>query len=220
VQSPFYDSNIKGYDYDPEKAKSLLLNEGFQYDQENNLLDIEGNPVRFTLLTNAGNKIRESLGTQIKQDLGKIGIKVDFTPIAFNLLVNKLSNSLDWDAHIIGFTGGNEPHGGSTLWNPDANLHLFNKKPQAGSDEIQGRKVADWEQRIGDLYIEGARELDIEKRKKIYSETQQLASEYLPLIYLVNPYSLAAVRNRIQGIEYSALGGAFWNIEKLKIKDN
>ncbi len=37
------------------------------------------------------------------------------------------------------------------------------------------------------------------------------------MIYLVNPYSLAAVRNRIEGIEYSALGGAFWNVEKLKI---
>lgn len=220
VQSPFYDSNIQGYDYDPEKAKSLLLNEGFNYDQNNNLFDIDGNRVRFTLLTNAGNKIRESLGTQIKQDLSKIGIQVDFTPIAFNVLVNKLSNSLDWDAHIIGFTGGNEPHGSSTLWNPDANLHLFNKKPQAGSDEIKGRKVADWEQRIGDLYIEGARELDIEKRKKIYSETQKLASEYLPLIYLVNPYSLGAIRNRIQDVEYSALGGGFWNIEWLKIKDN
>lgn len=220
VQSPFYNSEINGYDYNPELAKNLLLKEGFKYDNENNLLDADGNEVRFTLLTNAGNKIRESLGSQIKQDLSLIGIKVDFTPVAFNLLVNKLSDSLDWEAHIIGFTGGNEPNGGATLWNPDGNLHLFNKKPQAGSNQIQGRKVADWEQKIGDLYIEGARELDEEKRKKIYGETQELASEYLPLIYLVNPYSLAAVRNRIKGVKFSALGGAFWNIEKLKIQDN
>jgi peptide/nickel transport system substrate-binding protein len=219
VQSPFYDSNIKGYEYNPKLARELLLKEGFKYDDEGNLLDAENNQVRFTLLTNAGNKIRESLGSQIKQDLSKIGITVDFTPIAFNLLVNKLDNSLDWEAHIIGFTGGNEPHGGSTLWNPDANLHLFNQKPQAGSDKIEGRKVADWEQKIGDLYIEGARELDEEKRKQIYAETQKIAVEYLPLIYLVNPYSLGAVRNRIQGVEYSALGGAFWNIEKLKITE-
>jgi peptide/nickel transport system substrate-binding protein len=44
--------------------------------------------------------------------------------------------------------------------------------------------------------------------------------EYLPLIYLVNPFSLAAVRNRIEGIEYSPLGGAFWNIERLKIQSD
>lgn len=220
VQSPFYDPTVISYDYNPELAKELLLKEGFKYNSENILLDAENNPVRFTLLTNAGNRIRESLGSQIKQDLSQIGITVDFTPIAFNVLVDKLSNSLDWDAHIIGFTGGNEPNGGANLWFPDGNLHLFNQKPQPGRPPIQGRIIADWEAKIGDLYIEGARELDIEKRKEIYAQTQQLAQEYLPLIYLVNPYSLGAVRNRIEGVEYSALGGAFWNIERLKITDN
>ena len=37
------------------------------------------------------------------------------------------------------------------------------------------------------------------------------------MIYLVNPYSLSAVRNKFQGIEYSALGGAFWNLDELQI---
>jgi len=219
VQSPFYDQTIKGYDYDPELAKQILLKEGFKYREDGKLLDSENNEVRFTLLTNAGNKIRESLGSQIKQDLSQIGITVDFTPIAFNVLVDKLSNSLDWEAHIIGFTGGNEPNGGANLWFPDGNLHLFNQKPQPGRQPIEGRVIADWEAKIGQLYIEGARELDFEKRKEIYDQTQQLASEYLPLIYLVNPYSLSAVRNRIEGIEYSALGGAFWNIQKLTIRN-
>lgn len=219
VQSPFYDDSIEGYNYDPELAKKMLLAEGFKYNQEGKLLDSENNEVRFTLLTNAGNKIRESLGSQIKQDLSQIGITVDFTPIAFNVLVDKLSNALDWEAHIIGFTGGNEPNGGANLWFPDGNLHLFNQKPQPGRQPIEGRVVADWEEKIGELYIEGARELDFEKRKAIYDQTQQLASEYLPLIYLVNPYSLSAVRNRIEGVEYSALGGAFWNIQKLTIRE-
>ncbi|WP_373480974.1 ABC transporter substrate-binding protein [Geminocystis sp.] len=220
VQSPFYDSTIKGYNYDPELAKKILLQEGFKYDENERLLDNENNEVRFTLLTNAGNRIRESLGSQIKQDLSQIGITVDFSPIAFSVLVDKLTNSLDWEAHIIGFGAGNEPNGNSNLWFPDGNLHLFNQKPQPGRPPIQGRIIADWEAKIGNLYIEGARELNFEKRKKIYDETQQLAQEYLPLIYLVNPYSLAAVRNRIGGVEYSALGGAFWNLEKLKIKQN
>jgi len=220
VQSPFYDATIKGYNYDPELAKKILLQEEFKYDENGRLLDNENNEVRFTLLTNAGNRIRESLGSQIKQDLSQIGITVDFSPIAFSVLVDKLTNSLDWEAHIIGFGAGNEPNGNSNLWFPDGNLHLFNQKPQPGRPPIQGRIIADWEAKIGNLYIEGARELNFEKRKKIYDETQQLAQEYLPLIYLVNPYSLAAVRNRIEGVEYSALGGAFWNLEKLKIKQN
>ena len=220
VQSPFYDPTVEGYEYNTELAKEILLNEGFQYNSNGNLLDAENHPVRFALLTNAGNRIRESLGSQIKQDLEQIGITVDFTPIAFNVLVDKLSNSLDWEAHIIGFTGGNEPNNGINLWAPDGNLHLFNQQPQAGRNPIEGQQIADWEQEIGDLYVQGAKELDFETRYEIYARTQQLAMEYLPLIYLVNPFSLAAVRNRIEGIEYSPLGGAFWNIERLKIQSN
>ncbi len=219
VQSPYYYQDLPSYDYNPEKAKTLLLEAGFKYDNQSNLLDDKGNRVRFSLITNAGNKIREALGSQIKQDLAKIGMQVDFLPIAFNVLVDKLSNSLDWECHLIGFTGGNEPNDGANIWLVDGNLHMFNQKPQAGAKEITDRKVADWEEEISQLYIQAAQELDMEKRKEIYAQTQRLAAEYLPFIHLVNPLSLTAVRNKVDGIQYSALGGAFWNIEKLKIKE-
>ncbi len=49
------------------------------------------------LLTNAGNKIREAMGSQIKQDLQKIGMQVDFTPLAWNTYINKIDNTLDFD---------------------------------------------------------------------------------------------------------------------------
>jgi peptide/nickel transport system substrate-binding protein len=219
VQSPFYYQGLKQYEYNPEMAKQLLLAEGFQYNQQGELLDNQGNRVRFSLITNAGNKIREALGSQIKEDLSKIGIQVDFTPISFNVLVDKLSNSLDWECHLLGLTGGNEPNGGANVWFPEGNLHLFNQFPQPGTEPIEGWQVSEWEKRIGQLYIDGARELDLEKRKAIYAETQRIEQEYLPFIYLVNPLSLSAVRNRIEGVRYSALGGAFWNIEELKARD-
>ena len=60
----------------------------------------------------------------------------------------------------------------------------------------------------------------MEKRKEIYAEIQQIVAEKLPVICLVNPYSMAAIRNKIEGVEYSALGGAFWNMDELKITDN
>ena len=217
IQSPFYYKDLKGYDYDPEKAKQLLLEEGFQYDEDQQLLDAEGNRVRFTLITNSGNRIREALGSQIKQDLSKIGIQVDFSPLAWNTLIDKLSNSLEWECALLGLTGGNEPNNGANVWFPDGNLHMFNQKPTAGQKPIEGREVADWENKIAQLYIEGAKELDEEKRQAIYAEIQRLTVENVPFIYLVNQLSLGAVRDRIQGVQYSALGGPFWNIEELRV---
>ncbi|MDJ0845911.1 ABC transporter substrate-binding protein [Crocosphaera sp.] len=219
VQAPYYNKAVEGYDYNPEKSKELLLQEGFTYNSDGNLLDSKGNEVEFNLITNAGNKIREAMGAQIKEDLGKLGMQVNFSPLAFNVLVDKLSNSLDWEAHIIGFTGRNEPHS-PNIWYTDGNLHMFNQQPQPGTTPITGRVVTDWEKKIEQLYIAGSQELDMEKRKEIYNEAQALVSEYLPFIYLVNPYSLGAVRNRFDGIEYSALGRAFWNIEELSVEDN
>lgn len=172
--------------------------------------------MRFSLLSPATGG-RDTIGSQIKRDLDKIGIQVDLTPLDFGTLVDKLSNSLEWECHLLAFTGGTEPHSGFNIWSPDGGLHSFNQKPQQGQTPIQGREVADWEKKIGDLYIQAARELDEAKRKAIYGETQKLAQEYLPFIHLVNPLALAAVRNNIKGVSYSALGDYRWNVYEFKL---
>lgn len=220
VQSPYYLSEgLKSYDYNPDKSRALLEGAGFQYQANGQLVDWDGNPVRFTLITNAGNKIRESMGAQIKRDLSKIGIQVDFQPIAFNTLVEKMTKYLDWECFLLGLTGGVEPNSGANVWRVDGSLHAFNQKPQEGEEALEGREIADWEAEISRLYIEAARELDEEARKDLYAQTQRLTQEYLPFIYLVNPLSLGAVRNRVEGVQYSALGGSLWNIDELKLGD-
>jgi peptide/nickel transport system substrate-binding protein len=222
VQSPYYISQQEGlkvYDYNLDRSKQLLTQAGFKFNDRGQLLDADGNRVRFTLFTNAENKTRVALGAQIKQDLSKIGIQVDFNPIAFNTLVDKLSNTLDWESYLLGFTGGVEPHDGANVWSPDGGLHTFNQKPQQGQPPLEGREVYDWEAQIGRLYIEGARTVDEAKRKAIYAETQRITQDYLPMIYLVNSLSMSAVRDRIQNVKYNALGGVVWNIYELKVSD-
>lgn len=89
------------------------------------------------------------------------------------------------------------------------NLNPAARQFKAGKRRIGRKKIAY-------LYVKGSQELDFEKRKVIYNEIQQLQQEYVPFIYLVNPLALGAVRNCFEGIQFSALGGAFWNLEELK----
>lgn len=222
AQSPFYlspEQGLKTYSYDRQKAKELLLSAGFKYNSNGELLDAEGNKVRFTLLMAAGKKVREQMATQIKQDLGKLGMQIDTQFLSFNTYVEKLRLTRNWDTYLGGFTGGTEPHSGYNIWSVNGTLHSFNQGPQAGEPPIKGWEVYDWERKIDDLYVKASQELDEAKRKEIYGETQRIIAEQVPFIYMVNPLTFEAVRDRLSGIRYSALGGAFWNLYELKITE-
>ena len=225
IPSPYFlppEKGLKVYDYLPEKSKEILLQAGYKYDDKQQLLDSQGNLVRFTLLAPAGGRV--ALGAQIKTDLEKIGMKIDFNPVDFRIISDKLDNSKQWDATILGFTGGAEPNSAINLWATDGDSHLFNKGPSAEEKPFVGREIADWEQKIHDLMIQGAQELDETKRKAIYAEYQQLVQEQLPLIHLTISLYLVAVRDRVENVQPSALAGstgvtgALWNVEQLKLK--
>ncbi|KKD35072.1 peptide ABC transporter substrate-binding protein [Limnoraphis robusta CS-951] len=220
VQSPYYlspEAGLKTYQYNPEKAKKLLEEAGFK-SKNGRLLDADGNPVQFTILIASGMKVRSQMATQITQDLGKLGIKVFTQPLEFNAFVARLRRR-DWEAYLGGFTGGFEPHGGYVIWSVNGRLHSFNQGPQPGQEDIVGWKPSDWEQKIDALYIQASQELDEEKRQELYAQTQQIAAEELPFLYMVNPLSFEAIRDRIENLEYTPLGGAFWNLYQLKIKE-
>lgn len=223
-QSPYYlspEQGLKVYDYNLQKAKQLLQKAGFKYNAKGQLLDADGNRVRFTMLTNSGNKLREAIGSQIKQDLSKIGMQVDFNPINFNTMIEQVYTRRQWDSYIGKIGGGGvEPNGGANTWTTTGGLHTFNLASQPGEPPLIGWKAADWEKKIEQLYIQGASELDENKRRAIYAQSQRVTQENLPFIYLVNPLSMEAVRDRIGGINYSALGGAFWNLYELKVAED
>ncbi|MEO1792218.1 MAG: ABC transporter substrate-binding protein [Cyanobacteria bacterium J06629_19] len=218
-QSPYLATDgLPVYDYNIEKARELLLSAGFKY-QGDQLVDQAGNRVRFTLQTNVGNKIRESAGAQIKQNLALIGITVDFQPIDFNKLVTNIGDTLKWDAIVLGFGAGVEPNSSANLWLTEGGLHFFNQVPQ-NDLVLTDRKIYEWEQKISDLYVQAAQELDDDKRKALYFETQKLVQENLPFIHLVGQYSMSAVRNKVENVNYTSLGGVLWNIHELEIAEN
>jgi peptide/nickel transport system substrate-binding protein len=136
------------------------------------------------------------------------------------VLIEKVNNSREWDAHMIGFTGGIEPHAASNLWVSSGASHSFNLKPQPGQPPIQGWAPNDWETTIDQLFVRGARELDETKRQAIYAEFQRIVQEHLPVIHLVNDRALIAVRDRVEGLKYTGLPSwGLWNIQELRIKD-
>jgi len=215
VTSPYYLSPAEGlkvYQYNPQKSRELLLGAGFRYNARDELEDAAGNRVQFTLLVKAEEKTRVDMAVKIQENLEAIGMKVDLQTLNFNSILERLGNG-DWECYVGGFGGGSlEPHSGFNIWSSSGRLHQFNQSAQPGQPPLYGRVVTDWEKEIDRLFVEGARELDETKRQAIYAEFQQIVQEQVPFFYLVNQLSLDAVRDRVKGVQYTARGGAFWNI--------
>jgi len=205
----FFNPAIVQYDYNLEKSSQLLRTAGFNW-QGKNLYDSSGHPVEFTIMTNSNNPQRVQTASIIQDDLKKLGFRVNLLPVEFNTLVTKLTVTRDWEAVIIGLTGGIEPHGGKNVWSWSGQLHMWSMGP--------GAKPAPWELEIDTIFEEGARELNQEKRKKLYDRWQLIVSEKLPLIYTVNPLVMYAVRNRFINLKPTVYGGIFHNIEEIAVK--
>lgn len=207
----FYNPDVKKYDYSFEKAKALLKEAGF-FDQDNDgiIEDAQGNDIEFSLFTNSGNSQRVEIANIIRKDLEKLGFKVHFMQLEFNSLVTKLDSSFDWDAIILGLTGGIEPHFGNNVWQSSGHLHMW--YPQ------QETPATPWEEQIDRIYNSAVQELDEQKRKVLYDEWQVIVSENVPFIYTVLPAGLFAVRNKFGNLYPTAFGGAFHNLEEIFVK--
>ncbi len=206
----FHIPDLKQYNYDPQRAREILDQAGYRdYNGDGIRQDPEGNQIRFVLLTNAGNDQRVVTSQIIRQDLANLGFRVGFNQVEFNTLVNQLSANFDWEAVVMGFTGGLEPHFGSNVWLSSGNLHLWHP--------FQESPVRTWEARIDELFARGVREPDDEKRREIYGEWQRIVNHQLPMIYTVNSEVIYAVNQRVKNARPTVTGGFTHNIEYITV---
>jgi peptide/nickel transport system substrate-binding protein len=173
----FHNPNLKDYDYDPKLAADMLEAAGYHLVKPGVRTDPKGNRLEFDLTTNAGNPERDQMCTIFKQDLERLGIKVNYRPLEFTTLVDKLDSSFDWDCILMGFTGGVEPNDGANFYRSSGNLHIWNPN--------QPTPATPWEGEIDTLLDQGASEMDPNKRAPYYWKIQQILHDQLPIIETV-----------------------------------
>ncbi|MBQ8458701.1 ABC transporter substrate-binding protein [bacterium] len=211
LNSIYLNKNLKSYEKDLSRSREYLEKSGF-YLKDGKLYDKSGNRVEFDLYTNAGNTEREAIGVMVKQDLEDLGMKVNFKPIEFNSLVNKLVSTFDWDMVIMGLTGSPlEPNGGKNVWLSDGRLHLFNMRtPKEGK-----KGILPWEKELDNLFDKGALATKFEDRKKYYDRYQEIVYNQKPMIYIYSPVIIVAIRNKFKNIYPSSLNGLTHNLEEI-----
>ena len=214
LNSIYLNKYIKGHPCDLRVAKKSLEKAGFK-EKNGVLYDAENNRVEFDLYTNAGNLEREALGVMVKQDLEELGMKVNFKPVEFNSLVNKLTNTNDWEMAIMGLTGTPlEPHDGKNVWTSKGSLHMFNQRP---ADYTVDDRL-DWEKELDEIFREGALKLTYEERKPLYDRYQTIIYNQKPIIYLYSPIRITAIRKKFKNIFPTSLSGLIYNLDEIYIE--
>jgi peptide/nickel transport system substrate-binding protein len=195
--------------YDPQLARKLLQEDGFRLDGDG-LRDREGNAVEFSLITNAGSNTRTQIGTMLQEDLKKIGIRLNFTPIEFQSLIERITRTQQYEACLLGLSNTeiDLPNSQMNVWLSSGDLHAWNPK--------EAKPATSWEAEIDRLMQAQHTEMDRKARKAAFDRVQELIAEQAPIVYLVHPDVLMAISPALRNAAPSALPPhLFWNIESL-----
>ncbi len=201
----YYNPDVKRYPYDPERARTLLAEAGWHDTNKDGILDKNGEPFKFTILTNQGNEDRKKTAEIIQRRLREIGIATDIRIIEWAAFINEFIKKRKFEAIILGWGLSPDPdqfdiwHSSKTA--PDELNHISYKNPEVD--------------RLLDL---GRHTFDQEKRKAYYFRLQEILAEEQPIVFLFVPDALPVVASRFKGIEPAPAGIAYnfikWYVPK------
>jgi peptide/nickel transport system substrate-binding protein len=185
------------YAYNLAGASKLLAQIGFtKKGSDGYLVNAQGQKLEFTLATNSGNTTREQLGRIFADEAKKIGVKVNFTPIDFNVLVGQLTSKGEtrpFDAILLGLSGGDNiwPFGTNVV--PcGTNLHSYN-------NPTKGECATSQEQLMTKLFYQGDSTVDQAARQKIGIQLLATEAALQPVIFLVGGSYHVNYNNRLGG---------------------
>ena len=194
-----------------ERARQLLQSAGFSW-KSGALVDPHGNRVEFSILTSSSNAQRMKIATIIQDDLGQLGMTVQVVPLEFHAMVDRLQNSYNYEAAVMGLVSGDaDPTSEMNVWLSSGETHLWHPN--------QDKPATAWESEMDQLMQEQLVTLDYAKRKRLYDRVQEIVAEDLPVICLVSPNILVGATNRVGNFRPGILVPyALWNVEQLYIQ--
>ena len=195
-----------------EHARALLKSAGFSWNSDGKLLDRDGKPVEFTIITSSSNAQRVKMAVLIADDLAQLGMNVHPVSLEFRGVVDRVFQSNNYDACILGVGGGDaDPNVAMNVWLSNGPTHVWNLH--------EARPATDWEAEIDRLMQQQMITTNYLRRKQLYDRVQQLISDNLPVIFLATPDVLVGANNDVGNFNPGVLDPyALWNAEELFLK--
>ncbi len=202
----WYNPNVVHYTYDPAKARGLLKDAGFHWDEHGQLFDAQGHAVEIELVYSNRLQQYDDMAAVFKSNMKDLGITVRVTPLDWGALLENVVSTFHYEMAMIGWGssgGAVDPSGNKGFFLSSSEDHLFNPS--------ETTPATAWEKRIDDLVSVQEQTFDHAERKQAFDEIQQIYSEQLPVYYLVAPDVFQGIQNRVQNVRIPPTGYFNWN---------
>ncbi|PKN71297.1 MAG: peptide-binding protein [Deltaproteobacteria bacterium HGW-Deltaproteobacteria-12] len=188
-----YNGNVKVYNFNQQKARDLLREAGWKDINGDGVLEKDGKPFVFELVTNQGNETRQKCAEIIQRQLAEVGITVKIRILEWASFVNDFIGKRRFDAVIMGWTIPSDPDA-YDVWHSSKTareeLNFISYK-NTEADEMLERGRSTFDQR---------------ERKKYYDRFQEILAEDQPYTFLYVPDALIIINSRFRGIEPAPIG--------------
>jgi peptide/nickel transport system substrate-binding protein len=188
-----YNPDVRKYEYNPKKAVELLAEAGWKDTDGDGILDKDGVPFAFELLTNQGNDVRRKTAEIVQKRLADVGIQMKIRIVEWAAFIKEFITKRKFDATILGWTISMDPDQ-FDVWHSS----------KMGPDELNFISYSNPE--MDDLLEKGRGTFNIEERKKAYFRIQEILAEDQPYVFLYVPDALPIFDKRIRGIDPAPIG--------------
>ncbi|MDM7985752.1 MAG: peptide-binding protein [Smithella sp.] len=188
-----YNDKVKIYNYDPQKARELLREAGWTKVNQEGILEKNGKPFVFEIVTNQGNETRQKCAEIIQRQLKEVGIDVKIRILEWSSFVTDFINKRRFDAVIMGWTIPLDPDA-YDVW------HSSKTAPEELNFVSYNNPEVD------EMLEKGRSTFDQKERKKYYDRFQEILAEDQPYTFLYVPDALVIINKRFRGIEPAPLG--------------
>jgi len=201
-----YSDDVRSYRYDPQQAHSLLEKSGWQINSRG-VLEKEGRELSLALLTD-NDPERMAIGQEIAHQLRAIGVDTSLESQAGSELVRDFLLPRRFQAVIYGWDQGYDP-------DPYPAWH-------SSQVQEQGLNLAGYtDQNLDRILSEARQTSDLERRKALYREFQQIFAEEVPSILLFYPVYNYLVDKDVKGVILGVLfepASRFANVHQWYVK--
>jgi peptide/nickel transport system substrate-binding protein len=195
-----------------DRARELLKSAGFSWNNAGNLMDSHNRLVEFSILTSSSNAERMKMATLIQADLAQLGMNVHVVSLDFGAMVDRLLNSFDYEAAMMGLASGDvDPTSEMNVWLSSGGTHLW--------DLTESKPATPWEAQMDQLMNQQLITMNHARRKHLYDQVQEIVAQDLPVICLASPHILIGAKDRIGNFHPAILAPyALWNVDELYVQ--